>query len=342
MATKLSYQNNIYALQDGETVLDGLLRHGQDVPNSCKAGACQSCLMKAQGSSLDSKAQEGLKETLKAQNFFLACQCVPDEDMDVSLPSLAETTIEAEIIYKEQLCHNVVALRLKLLGEFSCRAGQYISILRNGTSVVRSYSVSNLFEQDGFLELHIRRIESGAMSVWACDEAKAGDKIHIRGPAGDCFYLALNEDQSFPLLLAGTGTGLAPLEGVVLDALKQGHKGDIHILHGALKEDDLYHVDMLQALSEEHGNLIYTPCILNRGNHKSGFHIGPLDQFVMQALEPLDKTELRTYFCGAPDMVNLLKKKAFLAGVSSKNIFSDPFLIRERKEAGSKAETALS
>lgn len=331
MAANLSYQGRKYKLQDSETVLDGLLRHGQDVPSSCKTGACQSCLMQAHEGNPGSKAQGGLKNTLKAQNFFLACQCVPDEDLNISLPSLADTTILAEVIDKEQLCHNVIALRLKPSTYFTCRAGQYINLLRENGSVIRSYSVANLSAQDGFLELHIRRIDNGAMSVWACDKAKEGDKIHIRGPAGECFYIAADGDQSFPILLAGTGTGLAPLEGVVLDALAQGHKGDIHILHGALNEDDLYHIEMLKELAKLHGNLTYTPCVLTMEHDKAGFHTGPLDQFAMHIMEPLNKATLRTYFCGAPDMVNMLKRKVFLAGVASKNIFSDPFIMKNKQ-----------
>ena len=331
MAVNISYQGRKYELQDGETVLDGLMRHGQDVPSSCKAGACQSCLMQTNDGNPGSKAQIGLKDTLKAQNFFLACQCIPDKDLSISLPSLSDTTIPAEIVGKEQLCHNVIALRLKPSADFSCRAGQYINLLSENGSVIRSYSIANLPEQDGFIELHIRRINNGTMSVWACDKAKAGDTVHIRGPAGDCFYIAPDNDQSFPILLAGTGTGLAPIEGVVLDALAQGHKGEIRILHGALSENDLYHVDMLTELAKQHANLTYIPCVLNMKHDKPGFHTGPLDQFVMHILEPLDKSKLRTYFCGAPEMVNILKKKVFLAGVASKNIFSDPFIMKNKQ-----------
>ena len=35
------------ALEPGETALDALLRGGVDVPNSCRAGACQSCRLRA-------------------------------------------------------------------------------------------------------------------------------------------------------------------------------------------------------------------------------------------------------------------------------------------------------
>jgi ferredoxin len=34
-------------VEDGETALDALLRGGVVVPNSCRAGACQSCRLRA-------------------------------------------------------------------------------------------------------------------------------------------------------------------------------------------------------------------------------------------------------------------------------------------------------
>ncbi|MFP2932974.1 2Fe-2S iron-sulfur cluster-binding protein [Pyxidicoccus sp. 3LG] len=46
---RVKHESSWYPLEPGESVLDGLLRQGVSVPNSCRAGACQSCLMKAVG-----------------------------------------------------------------------------------------------------------------------------------------------------------------------------------------------------------------------------------------------------------------------------------------------------
>lgn len=330
MATQFTFESKNYLLEDGETVLDCLLRHGEQIPSSCKAGACQSCLMQATDGDPGSKSQVGLKETMKQQNFFLSCQSIPDEDLKISLPSMADTTVTAQVIEKESLCHNVVSLKLKPLQKFSCRAGQYINLIKDDGKLIRSYSVANLPEKDGYLELHIRRIENGAMSVWACDEAQTGDEIQVRGPAGDCFYIAPDNANDFPILLAGTGTGLAPLMGVIRDAISKGHKGEIQLLHGALKANDLYYVDELISLAAEHSNFNYTPCVLKMDEQKAGFYIGPLDEVVTKRLDELDKKSLYSYFCGGPDMVNRLKKKTFLAGAASKNIFSDPFIMQSK------------
>lgn len=41
---------------------------------------------------------------------------------------------------------------------------------------------------------------------------------------------------------------------------------------------------------------------------------------------PNEKEGVKLFLCGAPEFVNSLKIKAFLSGVSSKNIYADAFL----------------
>ncbi|KTD20256.1 ferredoxin reductase [Legionella israelensis] len=42
----VAFKNQLYTLESQESVLQCLLRHEVDYPNSCKAGICQSCLIK--------------------------------------------------------------------------------------------------------------------------------------------------------------------------------------------------------------------------------------------------------------------------------------------------------
>ena len=70
-------------LAANESVLEGLERHGIAVANSCRSGVCQSCLMKATDGAIPVVAQKGLKDSLKARHYFLACVCHPAADMSV-------------------------------------------------------------------------------------------------------------------------------------------------------------------------------------------------------------------------------------------------------------------
>lgn len=321
MGKELRYKNNCYTLSENESVLDCLLREHVSVPHSCKSGVCQSCIMQAVDGEIPDKAQVGLKHTFKQRKLFLACQCYPSGNITVASPDEAGLDIKASISGKILLNHNVIKLCLNPAEAFECEPGQYLTMI-NPDGIARSYSIANNPAKDGFIELHIRLIENGRMSQWLQDNAGIGSEVILRGPAGNCFYSPVDDD--YPIILAGTGTGLAPLYGIAHEALTKGHKGDIKLFHGALKEADLYLVESLQTLDKNNRNFTYVPCVLNGENDKF-YQIGDIQEIVMSAI-PADKTSIRLFLCGAPEMVNSLKTKTFLSGLSSKHIYADAFL----------------
>ena len=65
-------------------------------------------------------------------------------------------------------------------------------------------------------------------------------------PKGNCFYIPDNPEQN--LLLIGTGCGLAPLYGIIRDALAQGHRGAIKLYHGSKTVESLYMSKELKVL----------------------------------------------------------------------------------------------
>jgi CDP-4-dehydro-6-deoxyglucose reductase len=81
---KVRYAGGEYELGIGESVLDCLLRTGNSISSSCRSGVCQSCLMKGIQGTVPARAQASLKDTLRAQGYFLACQCVPEADLTVA------------------------------------------------------------------------------------------------------------------------------------------------------------------------------------------------------------------------------------------------------------------
>lgn len=321
MSAHIGYGNAQFEARSDESVLDCLTRNGVSVPHACRSGVCQSCLMHADEGQIPEAAQKDLQPAYKKQDMFLACQCRPEGDMRVSLPEHGLLDIHAIVSAKEMLNHNVMRVRLLTPTPYECEPGQYITLL-NADGLARSYSVANNPDADHFIELHVRLFKDGAMSAFLAG-ANLGDSLIVRGPAGKCFYVAEGQ-RDYPLMLAGTGTGLAPLYGILRAALAQGHTGPIHLFHGVISEGDLYLDRALQDLAAQHSNLLYTPCVLN-GTDGKGYFAGQIETAVMTAV-PAEKDSARLFLCGAPEFVNGMRRKAFLAGLSSKHIFADPFL----------------
>lgn len=182
----IHYGGQGYSVRPGETVLDCLLRNNVAISYSCKAGSCQSCLVKGSDGPIPEFAQRGIKDTLRAQGYFLACSCQPAADLRVT-PTGNEQRTPVRISGLESLNDTVLRVRLLAEAPFIYFAGQFVSMFREN-GVARSYSLASV-PDDGELELHVRKIPGGAMSGWLHREAQIGARLWLQGPAGNCFYV---------------------------------------------------------------------------------------------------------------------------------------------------------
>ena len=274
--------------------------------------------MRAAEGAVPVQAQSGLKDSWKAQGYFLACVCRPETDIVVAQVG-ADAQLGATISALSLLSEDVLRVRLHCDAQIGFRAGQYVTLLREG-GLARSYSIASLPDESE-MELHVRKIAGGKMSGWLHNEARVGQRVSVLGPSGECFYVPGKEEQ--PLLLVGTGTGLAPLYGILRDALRHGHRGPIHLFHGALHKRGLYLVEEIRRLVAGHAHVTYTPAVLN-GDESEGLAVGPIDQVVIKSVPKL--SGWRGYVCGDPALVQVLKKKLFLSGMASRDIYADAFL----------------
>jgi len=276
-------------------------------------------MMKAVQGTPPQVAQTGLKDTLVAQNHFLACICKPEEDLEVSLYDASKDWMLAEVLEKSLLNESVVRLRLKPQHKLDYQAGQFINLKGQDGTSIRSYSLASVPTED-YLELHIKRVPEGKVSSYLHDIVGVGDSLSIMGSVGDCFYT--NRDLQQPLLMIGVGTGLAPLYGVARDALAQNHTGSIDIYHGSLATPGLYYIDELSSLAKNNEQLSYIPCVLH-GDAPEGGQQGDIQSIVKTNLP--DLKGYRVYVCGDPQIVDAIKKQCFMSGASMSDIYSDPF-----------------
>lgn len=317
--SNIFFEGAEYALAPDETVLAGLRRQGVEMPSSCESGICQTCMMRSVKGTVPAVATKGLRPTQREQGCFLACVCVPEDDLEVRRVDDAGKT-PASIVSTAPLNDTVLKVCLRAGEPIEYRAGQFMTFVR-ADGLSRSYSIASVSGLDEDLEFHVALLPDGRMSGWLHTEANPSDRLDLIGPLGTCFYTATDPEQ--PLLLAGTGTGLAPLYGIARDALRQGHRGAIHLFHGSLTQPALYLYSELRALDAEHANFHYRPCVLN-SPASDGVHMGSIDAYIAHVLPTLKG--FRAYLCGHPDIVKLLQKKVFLSGARMQDIHADAFL----------------
>src|SRR5689334_4325250 len=95
-------------LSPGDNLLDALLAAGIEVASSCRAGACQQCLVKAVRGTPPASSQSGLKDAQRDQGYFLACQAKLTDDMTVSLSGARGLDIPGRIVSVGALSSSVV------------------------------------------------------------------------------------------------------------------------------------------------------------------------------------------------------------------------------------------
>ena len=329
----ITFREHVYTVNPAESVLDALTRQGVAVPSSCRSGVCQTCTMKAVHGKPPAAAQEGLRDSLKQQGYFLACMCKPQEDLEIALPEEIITPIvNTTVIDKTELRPDILRLRLAPSESLLFRGGQFINLHGPGHTV-RSYSIASASLGENWLELHVRIIPDGKVSGWLATQVQVGDTLTIDGPHGDCYYQATGLDQ--PLLLIGSGTGLAPLLAIIKDAILMGHTGPIHLFHGSYLAGGLYLTRELADLAQQHTNFSYTPCVVDPEGNGAHYALGsPLD---VALTAHRDLKGFRVFLCGNPDMVRAAKRKSFLAGANLKEIHADPF--ESATDASSAAST---
>jgi CDP-4-dehydro-6-deoxyglucose reductase, E3 len=319
----LQFEGKDYPLEAGESVLDCLLRHGQQVNSLCRSGACQSCLLKTSPGSVPAAAQVGLKDAWKQQGYFLACVCRPQGDLAIERCNAA-ASYHSTVKGITALAPNVIGVQLARPPGFEFRAGQFVQLSRPSDGLMRPYSIASLPSEDE-IELHVALLPNGQMSGWLREAV--GQSVSLCGPFGECFYQEGEPDR--PLVLAGTGTGLSPLLGVLRSAAQHGHRAEISLFHGSPQLSGIYLRPELEALTDALPNLRLFGSLLSGSPDQLGtqglwqVEVAPLDQVILSRYPKL--AAHRLFVCGQPSVVQLLRKRAYLAGASLSRIHSDAF-----------------
>ncbi|MEE9425213.1 MAG: FAD-binding oxidoreductase [Methylococcales bacterium] len=315
----ITYQGNEYPGFDGETVLDTFLRHGVKAEFSCRNGVCQVCMLRTANATIPADAQTGLRKSLVERDYFLACKYAPEADLEVNQPRAADLFNRAVVYKKELLTPDICRLLLDSATELYYHAGQFINIRRDD-GLLRSYSLASVPYLDVHLELHIKRIPDGKMSNWIFDELKEGDELEFQGSNGTSYYCSGNSGQN--ILMVGTGTGLAPLIGIIRDALYSNHTGEIHLYHGSRYRHEVYLQDTLFKLSEKFANFHYTQCVSSEKVPTGGVTRRACQTALV---EHPDLKGWRVYLCGTPGMVHSMRENVQALGVDANDIHIDPF-----------------
>lgn len=300
--------DHVFDVQPDETVLQAALRQGHPLPYGCRDGACGSC----RGKILEGRVDYGryqptaLPEADREAGFALFCQARPLSDLVIesrevgAVRDIPIKTLPCRVQKMERLAPDVMALYLRLPANERLQflAGQYIEILtRDGKR--RAFSMANAPHDDETLQLHLRHYTGGTFTEYVFTRMKEREILRFEGPFGTFF---LREDCDNPIIFLASGTGFAPIKGILEHAFHRGVERPMVLYWGARTRPDLYLDALPRQWAAAHPNFRYVPVLSEpRAEDEWTARTGFVHRAVMADYPDLSAHHV--YACGAPVMV---------------------------------------
>ena len=326
-----------FSAEPGEAMLTAGIRQGIGMPYGCKDGACGSCkCKKLEGTVVHGIHQsKALSPQEEANGYVLPCCGVAHSDVVLESRQVTQAgafpirKMPSRIALIEDKSHDVKLIRLQLPANdpFAYRAGQYVEfILRDGSR--RSYSMANAPHNGPGLELHIRHMPGGKFTDHVFGVMKEKEIQRIEGPFGSFF---LREDSGKPMVLLASGTGFAPIKGLIEHMQFQKITREATLYWGGRRPADLYMDAWVKERLAEMPNLHYVPVVSDAlpedaWTGRTGFvHRAVLEDFP-------DLSGYQVYACGAPIVVDSARKEfSELAGLDEDEYYADSFITEADK-----------
>lgn len=307
---RLEVRDRQWSVAAGSNLLDALNAGGVRVPYSCRAGSCHACMVRCVAGEVEDALPGALDDARRAAGWRLSCQCRVVGDLRVEVFDPAVDAVAAQVLQVDWRPADVLRLRLQPARPLAYQPGQHVQLFADGTS--RPYSFASL-PGDGALEFHLDCREPGAFSD-AARTLRVGDALRIGEVRGGALHYDPDWSER-PLLILASGTGLAPLWGVLREALRQGHTGPIKLVHLVRDVHAHYLAQELGELAAEHPQLsveLVTAAELPRV--LAGFRLVPRRTVAL--------------LCGQPARVEDFARALYLAGIPRSNLLADVFLPR--------------
>ncbi len=319
-----------FAVKDGEMILDAVLRQGISLRYGCRHGNCSTCKYEVTDGDVDVgiASPYSLPESERADGLALLCCAQPLSDIEIhdeaevddrQAPLLPITETTASVGSIVAISSSLSELTLALDEPIDFYPGQFVELEVPGRGGVwRSYSIASGPLSRSEMKFVVKRIEDGLFSG-RLDTFEPGTRMRVRGPYGTS-YLRPGDR---PVVLVATGSGIAPILSMLVDAAARKDTRPFTFFYGARTRADLVMVDLLNDLAVQ---LDLTNVMsLSQPTHECEWTgaVGRVTRAVQSQLA--DAVEHDAYLCGAPAMCDSIALLLEAKGIRGSRIFFDKF-----------------
>jgi ferredoxin-NADP reductase len=185
------------------------------------------------------------------------------------------------------------------------RAGQHVDVrltADDSYQAQRSYSIASAPEA-AHVALTVEMLVDGEVSSYLAGEARAGDRIELRGPIGG--YFVWTASLGGPLFLVAGGSGMVPLMAMLRHwaSLGAAAKSDVPatLLYSSRSFDDIIYRAELEKLAGQGVNLVHT---LTRAQPAGWRGLKRrIDRAMLESVGFAPATRPRIFVCGPTPLV---------------------------------------
>lgn len=326
---RIAETDEAFNAADDETILAAATRAGVSLPHECTFGGCGTCRIKLHAGKVRyDEFPMALTEADEEAGFALACQAHALTDLIIEpaagkLAFAPTMTVSAKVTGIRSLTADVTHLTLRLPDDapLSYRPGQYMNIVLPDGST-RSFSMASAALPDNQVDFHIRHIPNGHFTGQVLPRLAPADPLQVQIPLGTFCY---RPDDWRPMILAATGTGIAPLKAILESLLDNEDCPPVSLYWGMRTQADLYLKELLASWRDRLYDFHFIP-VLSREDESWTGRLGYVQDAIVQDYD--DLSEHAFYLCGAPRMIDAAKQLFTARGAQLDYVYSDSFTFQ--------------
>lgn len=224
----------------------------------------------------------------------------------------------------EEQTHDTKTLRFLLPkgNGFHPRPGQFLTFnwIVDGKTMARSYSICSSPLQKGYLEITVKRVEGGAVSVFLNRHANLGLTVEARGPSGQfCF----DESQHEKIVFIAGGSGITPIMGMLRYIDDLSLTTDVTLIYFVRTPKDIIFANELSRIRASIRNFRY---LVVASTPDPGWE-GPTGHLTRELLEK-NVSHLRSstfFLCGPRGLMESARKILHSLEISDTQILQESF-----------------
>ncbi len=236
---------------------------------------------------------------------------------------MAVALYKAKLSEKTLLGGKFMFLKLELFepNKIVFEAGQYLLLNTPSTPQKRQYSIVSAPRLDHAIELLVEIIPNGVASGYL-NSLSPGAEVDFYAPAGEFTIKPEVQASSDPLVLIGTGSGVAPLRAMALDQLRTREtKRPIWLYWGMRHADELFWLQELEELHDNFPNFTYH-LVLSQAPDEWTLCRGRVTDCLSVHTMP---ENAHYYICGNPHMIEDVMKTLATRGVDPNKVHHEKF-----------------